>query len=552
MNVDNRLSHLKDIAQNARTTWIGLLGLLVFVGVTLMGHRDSDFFAYGAATTLPIVGIEVPPSAFFIAAPILIVALYCYLHLYLLGLWETLGDLQQIGDERRLGDLVYPTLFTIAGLLYRNMRRNDGCIFQRELASMTVVTALLLGWGFGISVLFGLWWRSMPAHDPIPTLISGTCLWLACGVGCRTLIGARHRLSQSNPEIKFSNRRRWYLFAALALVVFTSVSWARCKGGFEHLIENAWINSDFVARFIPLASADLTEAELTRKPKGWLPYDEWLKDYRARYAQRERIEKPFSQWANAVQFTFRNEARTRWISFTRSLDKVSLRGHDLRGAVMTNAFLAGADFRDSRLDGAAFDNAQLGGADFQRAKLKDANFDFAQMEHVNLGNAYLFFANMNGTKLDGADIDYAVLNEVSMLGVQLNEANLRQSMLIGVKIFSLKKEWAAGGKNSKKASMLGADFMNVSFVNAYLVPGVLKGASLRGADLKSLHKDAPLDQADFDVAFGDTRTELPPGITKPCHWDTKSIETYELDRKYLAWLENGAVPIPRNAEGVCP
>ncbi len=47
-----------------------LLALLVFVGVTLMGHRDSDFFAFGAETQLPLVNISAPTVSFFIAAPI--------------------------------------------------------------------------------------------------------------------------------------------------------------------------------------------------------------------------------------------------------------------------------------------------------------------------------------------------------------------------------------------------------------------------------------------------------------------------------------------------
>ncbi len=41
------LDHIAEVSKNARATWFGLLGLLVFVGVTLLGHKDADFFAYG-------------------------------------------------------------------------------------------------------------------------------------------------------------------------------------------------------------------------------------------------------------------------------------------------------------------------------------------------------------------------------------------------------------------------------------------------------------------------------------------------------------------------
>ena len=50
MNTDIcvRLEQIAKISHNARTSWFSLLALLVFVGVTLMGQRDSDFFAFGA------------------------------------------------------------------------------------------------------------------------------------------------------------------------------------------------------------------------------------------------------------------------------------------------------------------------------------------------------------------------------------------------------------------------------------------------------------------------------------------------------------------------
>ena len=33
------LDHIAQVSQTARATWFGLLGLLVFVGVTLLGHK---------------------------------------------------------------------------------------------------------------------------------------------------------------------------------------------------------------------------------------------------------------------------------------------------------------------------------------------------------------------------------------------------------------------------------------------------------------------------------------------------------------------------------
>ncbi len=68
------LDHIAEVSKNARATWFGLLGLLAFVGVTLLAHKDADFFAYGAETQLPLVGITVPVKAFFIFAPLFVAA----------------------------------------------------------------------------------------------------------------------------------------------------------------------------------------------------------------------------------------------------------------------------------------------------------------------------------------------------------------------------------------------------------------------------------------------------------------------------------------------
>ena len=85
------LAHIAELSKNARATWFGLIGLLVFVGVTLLGHQDADFFAYGAETQLPLVNVTIPVTYFFVFAPVLVAALYIYLHLYLMNLWDALA-----------------------------------------------------------------------------------------------------------------------------------------------------------------------------------------------------------------------------------------------------------------------------------------------------------------------------------------------------------------------------------------------------------------------------------------------------------------------------
>lgn len=57
---DYVLAHVREVSENARSTWFGLIGLLLFCGITLLGVKDQDFFAFGAETALPIMGLSVP------------------------------------------------------------------------------------------------------------------------------------------------------------------------------------------------------------------------------------------------------------------------------------------------------------------------------------------------------------------------------------------------------------------------------------------------------------------------------------------------------------
>ncbi len=83
-----------------------------------------------------------------------------------------------------------------------------------------------------------------------------------------------------------------------AFTVFL-ISWARTEGGVErywqkYYLEDSlglapFITTDGLANFIPLAVADLREAQLTRKPDDWLPFDMWLDEYRDVYRKRHGI-----------------------------------------------------------------------------------------------------------------------------------------------------------------------------------------------------------------------------------------------------------------------
>ena len=79
-----QIERINQVSAMARTSWIALLGYLAFIGVTLLGVEDADFFVPSRQTQLPLVDVSIPTASFFIFAPILAAALYIYLHIILL------------------------------------------------------------------------------------------------------------------------------------------------------------------------------------------------------------------------------------------------------------------------------------------------------------------------------------------------------------------------------------------------------------------------------------------------------------------------------------
>ncbi|MEM6905994.1 MAG: pentapeptide repeat-containing protein, partial [Pseudomonadota bacterium] len=350
--VDQHLAHIAEVSRNARGAWFGLLAALVYVTVTLLGHEDADFFAFGAATTLPIFNIDVPPEAFFTAAPILVSALYIYLHLYLQNLWEALAEAEPRAKGAPLSQKVFPTLMSAAALWYHQRARQDGSEHGRAMGGLTFAINLLLIWVFGWVVLAGLWIRSMPAHIEWITFLSGACLMASLMVGGIGFSAARAVLAEqprNSPTLWLSNSANVIVLATL----LGGTSFARTEGG-----------GPFGDQF--LASAYLVEKELTVKPPDWVDFETWIEDFEIKWRRDHGVAlsgETLKETDPELHAAMMEDAWERWAYRTDALQNRSLQGYDLRRSNMEGAFLAGADLRDAKLDGANLAEASLQGAD---------------------------------------------------------------------------------------------------------------------------------------------------------------------------------------------
>lgn len=403
-----QIERINEISQLARTAWFSLIAYLLFVGVTLLGVEDADFFVPTRQTQLPLVDVQIPTASFFYAAPILGAALYTYLHLFLIKLWEAHG-----AARTRDADPTHHWLVNDYALI----RQGDPAARARPLSWMIGWITLLLVWLAGPIILGYAWWRSMPAHDEWMTLLIAACFFTALCVGFTSWTTARTRLRNNDAHRAGPRHKLAAVACALAIV---AISWLRTEGGFDHYVNAAidayeernpvssyddweraqvaredWVaESAFALTGAFLAPTELSGAALGGEPADWREHDYARGRYREDWCERHdvplatcesigAIGDPDGGEANAARAAWCKQGRigddtcsTEFADFEASfvaewtreraaylaqLDAPDQVGRDLRRANLADAFLAGAELRQARLEGADLRGARLEG-----------------------------------------------------------------------------------------------------------------------------------------------------------------------------------------------
>ncbi len=87
-----------------------LLGC-AYAWLTIATTTDARLLTNSASSPLPIIGTDIPIAWFYWAAPVLLLGLYSYFHLYLQRLWEGLSELPAVfPDGKALHKNAYPWL----------------------------------------------------------------------------------------------------------------------------------------------------------------------------------------------------------------------------------------------------------------------------------------------------------------------------------------------------------------------------------------------------------------------------------------------------------
>ncbi|MEM9146437.1 MAG: pentapeptide repeat-containing protein, partial [Pseudomonadota bacterium] len=403
------LGHIREVSQNARTTWFGLLALLAFVGVALLAHKDSAFFVRGVETELPIIGISVPVEGFFFTAPVLVAAVYAYLHLYLETLWAALGRAPAEIDGEPLSEQVFPWLLTRAAL---SLRR-DGAARPTAMGLLTLVVSVAITWVAGLLALGRFWTESRAVHDPALSLWIAGWLFAAGIVGARSFwvmrCHMRPREGRVPEAIPLWLDLTWFPFA----VGLVFVSWQTTHGGLpwgERLLTPFTV------------SADLSEVVLVKRPDDWQAYTQWFEGFEARHLERRPgtpgVPGPES-WEDLPADEMRRfwaEARKHWDRQIQRLPVHDLRESDLRTANLFQATLHRPNLSHSQMQGADLGGASMQGADLGGASMQGANLWGASMQGANLWGASMQGANLWGASMQGANLWEAKMQDADCSG----------------------------------------------------------------------------------------------------------------------------------------
>jgi uncharacterized protein YjbI with pentapeptide repeats len=387
------LDQVAEASQSARTQLFTILLVCAYTWLTLATTTDVGLLTDAATSKLPIIATSIHIVAFYWVAPLLLVALYIYFLLTLVGLYEVLAYLPAVfPDGRRLDQRAYPWLLNRMVCHAFPKLRERNIPFTR----IQYYLSILLAWGLIPLTLIFIWGRYLTNQDWLVTILHLLLLAVTISFGIRSYWLAMNMLRGGKPlgfKRSLVSVAIGLTVSLFCLLIFLSVRYGQ---------------PGFLSRTIYDPYADLHDVDVSTKPENWtgdlkqipLVKGANLKFHNLRYARANfaflvKADLRFANLQGALlEEANLQEASLKWADLQKAslidvnLQKAKLHGADLRGAILIGAKLQGADLQ----------YAKLQGADLRRADLRGAKFG-----NANLKGAKLFGADLRGADLKGVE-----------------------------------------------------------------------------------------------------------------------------------------------------
>ena len=552
MSYEDELKHIEHISVNARGTWFALIAALLFSAIAVAGVNDSDFFSHDSSLTLPIINFAVPIESFFISAPVIVLGLFVYLHLYLGKLWRALDALGANPElESAIENVVFPWLVSDAAIY---LRPN---VSEKEYRRLTIVIVFALLWLAGPFVLLLFWWRSFTPHSVWLTLWVGLILGLGVVCAALSLLAFWKVIRKTSEETYNSQKKFVYELAVVGCLLIAVIGFLRVGGFNLNTHENClgWIGPTVATQLPfglpdwPVQSANLYNAEIVQRPSDWIPHHEAETRFLAQYSGKKPKDISGKEsWMKTARAAFDQEQKARRDSLKsqnfecKNLQKLEaqeafllgakMRKADLRGANFLSAILEGADLRQAKLQRAKLRFAKLQTAILWEADLSHACFEKADLTRADLSKSNLSFAELRKAnftqsyaaeaRFDGAYLEKADLTEIVATKSNFSNAKFLKAKLLGANL---------SGANLSNAILLEADLFDADLTDATVKDAVFDGALVASANLET----TKLTPDQLNSTFGDYGTLLPEGTAPPQHWPKKILSRASAVHQWRAW-----------------
>ncbi|WP_171060997.1 pentapeptide repeat-containing protein [Poseidonocella sp. HB161398] len=495
---------MQELAKRIRQIALLLLVSGLFMLVTL-DAPDADLVRADALINWPIIRTEVPLSTMLLYAPVTLIAILIYLHLF------------------------YGRL-----LKYRRQGHHPGesYVFTMTSPGGRLATDLMF-YAYVPLVLVFFTWRVM-FRPEAKILASATVLTI---FGCALLCYLRRLLPARDwPEAGRLAFHVGFGIVFAASVVALTVFMPMALGSRQELLAR-FSDSMFQMRKIDLKRADLGISDDQ-------PHVEWsrldLRHADMRFATISGADLRGTRLSNADMRDVVAESEIYSTDFT---------GVNMDGARMERIRVSNALFNKASLNRAKLARAVLSETDFIESKLREADFAGARFEtdvtffRADLTGALLnqtvfaaapsfAYASLDRSQFDGARLEYggafnfaslngACFSDATLLNVRFNGAGLASATFEKAVIGIRKAGWAGAPGEERPVTFLNADLRNASFAGAYLGPGAdfarsdLTGATFAGSNLVAWN-GRPLAKALDGACL--CRTILPDGsrIDRDC------------------------------------
>lgn len=440
------LKAVEDAAEYSRTILITMLAGCAYSWLTIATTTDARLVSNTSSSPLPILTATIPIVGFYVAGPLLLLAVYTYFHINLQRMWEQLADCPAIlPDGRPLDKAVDPWL--PVGIVRSHMRHLK-CERLPLFRAQSFLSGLFEWWVVPFTV-FWFWLRYLTRQDWWGSLLHIVLLDFSILFAVYLQLLTRHTLRGEGVK---SRRQKvvvaaavFGMFVVTASILFTlsagviGINFERYENSTPRLV---WA----VARHLGLkpASPGLVKFTSTVAFSYTIPFHSVMKNFSPSPTPLD----PQSWVPITFKFVgylpyadlYEAELSTKPPNWARKDDQMPLvagahlpTAH-LRFARAARSFLVNADLTYADLTGASFWMADLTGADLGYASMMGADLSYVCLHKADLDGANLTGATLNDSDLTAASLRIAQLQSSYFLGADLKEADFEKADLIGAQL----------------------------------------------------------------------------------------------------------------------